>query len=205
MNKMMTSEKNPQNLPVRKSPANPWRKIVFGALLPILAFTWLEESYGLVWGLVGAIAFSTGEIILEYWREKRISYFSGITFIAIFVLGGISLLAQDGIWYKLQPALFELGMALVIVVFGFRGKPFLLWLMEQQGQHPAEFLRARFAGISWRLAIFFFLQSAVTAWAAYFWSTLQWGMVKGIGFFASFFLYFGLEIFFLRRVASRQK
>lgn len=200
---MNTSPQNPQHLPVRKPPTNSWRKILFGALLPILAFTWLEESYGLFWGLVGAMAFSVVEILVEYWREKRISLLSGVTFLAIMILGGISLLAQDGVWYKLQPAIFEFGMAMVILVFGFRGKPFLLWMMEQQGQSPPDFLRKRFVGISWRLAVFFLLQAAVTAWAAFFWSSSNWALVKGVGFFGSFVLYFGIEIFLLRKAASR--
>lgn len=185
------NQKNPQ----------PWRKIVFGALLPVLAFTWLEDQYGILWGVIGGMIFSLGEIAFEFWQEKRVSTLSWIAAVAILILGTLSIIAQDGIWFKLQPAIFEGVMALTIFVLGFRGRPFLLWLMEQQKQNPPEFLRPRFKNISWRLGCFFAFHTILAVWAAIAWSTRDWAILKGVGFIASFFLYFGVEIYFLRRAA----
>ncbi len=185
----------------RKNP-QPWRKIVFGALLPVLAFTWLEDQYGIFWGVVGGMVFSLGEIGFEYWQDKRVSTISWIAAVAILVLGSVSMIAQDGIWYKLQPAIFEGAMALTIFALGLRGRPFLLWLMEQQKQTPPEFLRPRFKNISWRLGCFFSLHTGLAIWAAISWSTRDWAILKGVGFITSFILYFGVEIYFLRRAAS---
>jgi intracellular septation protein len=186
--------------PTKNSP-QPWRKIIFGALLPILAFTWLEEKYGILWGVIGGMVFSCGEIFFEYWQEKRVSTLSWVAAVGILVLGSISIMAQDGLWFKLQPAIFEGAMALTIFVFGWRGRPFLLWLLEQQKQSPPAFLQTRFKGVSWRLGVFFALHAVLATWAAWAWSTRSWAMLKGVGFLASFFLYFGVEVYFLRRAA----
>jgi intracellular septation protein len=180
----------------------PWIKFLFGGLLPILAFTWVEDQYGLLWGVVAGMAFSAGEIIFEFIQEKKVSLLTIGTGSAIFVLGGISLLSQEGIWFKLQPALFEGIFAIVIFVFSIRKKPILIWMMEQQKKSPPEFLRRHFAGISLRMGFFFLIHCGIATWAAIAWETKNWALLKGVGFTGSLLVYLGIEILLMRRAAA---
>ena len=83
---------------------------IFGGLLPVLAFTLIEEYHGPVWGTVAGMIFGLGEIIYEKVRFKKVSTITWIGNAMILGLGGLSIISQDGIWFKLQPALFMLSL-----------------------------------------------------------------------------------------------
>ena len=36
--------------------------LLFGGLLPVIAFTVIEERYGVIWGVISGMAFSVGEM-----------------------------------------------------------------------------------------------------------------------------------------------
>ena len=39
--------------------------LIFGGLLPVIAFTVIEDQYGPLWGTVAGMTFGIGEIIFE--------------------------------------------------------------------------------------------------------------------------------------------
>ena len=173
--------------------------LFFGGILPIAAFALIEEYYGVIAGLVAAMAFGGLEISYELWRYKKVSKMTLITNTLILVLGGLSLLSSEGIWFKLQPALFAFGFALFLIASSLFKKPFLLTLAKVQ---LGEMLNPRgvqfISGLNWRLGIVFILQSLVGVWSALAWSTKNWALLKTIGMPVSLILYLGLEILVLR-------
>lgn len=196
------------------SPTNPkqqLRSLLIAGLLPVIAFTIIEEKYGVLWGLVAGMVFGVGEIAFEWFRHKRVS---GVTLAGnglLLTLGVVSLLTQEGIWFKLQPALIEGAFALLLIGSVVWGKPLLVVLMQKQGvfeKVPVEahgFLRARFAGLTFRVGVFFGLHAAIATWAAFYWSTTAWATLKGLGFTLSLFAYMGLEMLLMRRQARATK
>jgi intracellular septation protein len=112
-------------------------------------------------------------------------------------MGGVSLLTQEGIWFKLQPSLLEAGMAVFLLGSWAFKKPLLVTMAKKQELPPV--LEDRFAGITVRLGIFFLLHAVLAAYAAYFWSTRAWALLKGVGLTLSMLLYLGIEVVNIRR------
>jgi intracellular septation protein len=177
--------------------------LLFGGILPVIAFTVIEEKFGIIWGVIAGMVFSVGEMAWEWARDRRISSVTLGVSLMILVLGGISLWANDGIWFKLQPALSEAAFCLLLLGSLILGKPFLVAAMEKQGTVLPPAIRAAMPGLTLRLALFFGFHAILATWAAFHWSTSAWALLKGVGFTGSMILYMGIEILWIRRVARR--
>jgi len=188
------------------------RALLLGGVLPIVAFTVIEEVYGVLWGLVAGMALGLGEIAWEWLRARKVEAFTWAGNGLILVMGGVSLVTQEGVWFKLQPALIEIVMGVVFLVSVMLKKPLLVSLMEKslraqgnavQIENPVALQALR--GMSVRVGIFFLLQAALATWAALAWSTAAWALLKGVGFTASMVLYMGAEALILRKNISRSQ
>jgi len=180
----------------KKGPA--WKALFFGGLLPVVAFTLIEDNYGTVAGIIAGLVFGLGEVIYELWTEKKVSPITWIGNGLLLGLGGISLISEDGIWFKLQPALFEIFFAGALWGSLLLKKNILLLMAQKQGQVIPEVLHQRMNGMTFRLGIFFSIQAALAVWAAFYWSTQAWAMLKGIGLTVSFVLWMVAEVIWIR-------
>jgi intracellular septation protein len=163
-----------------------------------VAYTVIEMQYGLFWGVVAGMALGAGEIAWEIFRRRKVSAFTWAGNAFVLVLGAIALLTQEGIWFRLQPAIFEAILAAAFFVSAALGKPLLVVLVESQGLALHPVARDAFRGITLRLGLFFLLHTALAVWAALAWSTAAWVLLKGVGLTLSLLLYMGAEFYFLR-------
>ncbi len=188
-----------------KPPASAWRGIVFGGLLPIIAFTVIEEVYGVVAGLIAGMVFGVGEILYEWIKFRRVQAMTWIGNGMLLGLGTISLFTQEGVWFKLQPAFLELGFAILLIGSRILKRPLLWEMAQKQGSIPAHahpeifmIMKNGMAGLTWRLGVFFALHSALAVWAALYWSTEAWAWLKGVGVTVSMLVYGVVEMAVLR-------
>ncbi|ASD63124.1 inner membrane-spanning protein YciB [Bdellovibrio bacteriovorus] len=179
--------------------------LFFGGLLPVIAFTLIEEYYGIIPGLIAGMIFGLGEIIWELYRHKKVQKITWIGNGMLLGLGAISLISSEGIWFKLQPALMEGAFAIVLWGSLVVKKPLLVYLAEQQGQQFPDIIKSRMAGITFRTGIFFAIHAVLATWAALEWSTTNWALLKGIGLTVSFILYLVIEAVLLRRIVLKQR
>ncbi|MBN8537742.1 MAG: septation protein IspZ [Deltaproteobacteria bacterium] len=179
-------------------PKFPLNSFLFGGLLPIILFTLVEEYYGTAWGLVTALFFGFGELSFELWKYKKISKITLVGNFLIIFLGIISLFTQDGIWFKLQPGIIELGMVLFLWGSLLMKKPLLLSLAQQQNIQLPEVLLKEFPKLTFRIGVFFLIHAALAFWAAFYWSTTAWALLKGVGLMVTFVLYLIIEMWLLR-------
>jgi intracellular septation protein len=173
-------------------------------ILPVVIFTLIEEYYGTEWGLIAGLIFGFVEIMWEYSREKKVS---GVTWFGngmLFVLGGVALLTKEGLWFKLQPAILELVFALFLWGSIIIKKPVMLLMLEKQKMQVPEILKTKINGMSFRIGLFLMAHAILATWAALYWSTQAWALLKGIGFTFSFILYMFLEAIFLRQQLKNQ-
>lgn len=198
-----------------ESPANPpkasgLRAALLGGLIPVLVFTFVEEYYGTLWGLIAGMVFGVGELIWEKVKQGKIDKITWLGNGLILVLGGVSLFTQEGVWFKLQPSILESVMGVLCVGSVLLGKPFLTAMATKQGtlRHAPESVRplleAQFKGLTLRFGIFFLLHAALAAYAAFYWSTRAWMILKGVGFTVSLLVYGLIEVLFMRRRMARQ-
>ena len=172
--------------------------LFFGGILPIVAFTVIEEKYGVFYGLIAGLFFGVAEIIYELIRYRKVSQMTLISNSLIIVMGCVSLFLNDGIWFKLQPAIFEFGFFVFLLVTWILKKPFLKSMVEKQNPEVPEFFKNKLSGITFRLSLFFLIQSIIATYAALYWSTEAWAILKGIGLFVSMAIYMAIEMFWIR-------
>jgi intracellular septation protein len=173
-----------------------------------LAFAWVEDHYGTVWGLVAGMVFGLGEILWEGFTRGRVDALTWGGNGMLLVLGGISLVTAQGIWFKLQTSLIEFAMAMGLWISVFLKKPLLLSLAQKQGALPRDLpvvLKQSFRGLTLRLGVFFAFHALLATWAAWNWSTGAWALLKGVGLTVSLVVYLVVETLILRyRLTSIQ-
>jgi intracellular septation protein len=181
------------------------RTLLLGGLLPVILFTVIEESFGIIWGLIAGMAASLFEVAWEWKKQGKVDAITWVGSGAMLALGGISLATQEGVWFRLQPALLEGMMGLALVGSVLAGKPFLNAMAKKQGtlsQIPPEalpFFEGRLKGLTFRVGLFFLAHAVLATWAALYWSVRAWAVLKGVGFTVSFFAYLGVEMWLMRR------
>lgn len=173
------------------------RSLFFGGIIPVIVYTILEEKVGPLWGLVFGMGFGLLEILIEIIRYRKVETVTWIGNGLLIVMGVISLLTQEGIWFKLQPSLIEAGMAIFLMGSWGLKKPLLVTMAKKQ-ELPS-MLEQRFSGMTVRLGLFFLFHSVLAAYAAFFWSTRAWALLKGLGVTLSMLFYLGIEVLMLRR------
>lgn len=179
--------------------------LFFGGLLPVIAFTLIEEYYGIIPGLIAGMIFGVGEIAWELYRHKKVQKITWIGNGMLLVLGAVSLISSEGLWFKLQPALMEGAFTIALWVSVIVKKPLLVVLAESQGQKIDGLLRQKMTGLTLRTGIFFAIHAALATWAAFEWSTTHWALLKGVGLTVSFILYLVIEAVLLRRAVLKQR
>jgi intracellular septation protein len=180
--------------------------LLFGGLLPVIAFTVIEEKYGIIAGLIAGMVFSVGEIIYEYISYKKVSTMTWVGTGLILGLGAVSLISSEGIWFKLQPAILELGFFIFLLASWIMKKPFLVLMIEKQNPHAPEFIKTQMSGMTLRLSFFMLAHSLIATWAAFYWSTESWALLKGVGLTVSMIIYMLGEIIWARyKMANTNK
>jgi len=177
--------------------------LFFGGLLPVIAFTVIEEKYGTVAGLIAGIVFGLGEVLFEIIKYKKVSAMTWIGNGLLFSLGGASLFLNDGLWFKLQPAIIEFGMFMFLSGSCFIKKPILKLMIEKQNTETPEFIKQSLSGITLRLSFFMLAHALLATYAAFFWSSESWALLKGLGLILSTILYMVLESLYLRLKIKR--
>lgn len=169
----------------------------------MVAFTLIEEMHGPLWGTVAGMTFGIAEIGFEKFKYKKVSRMTWISNLLILGLGGISIVSQDGIWFKLQPALFEGFFAALLIGSVILKKPFLLAMTEKQNGSVPDAVKPLMSSMTVRLGIFFAFHAALATYAALYWTTSQWAWLKGAGVGLSFLVYMVFEFFWIRHSVRR--
>lgn len=189
------------NSNIPESPKTPKKQalaLFFGGLLPVIAFTVIEEKYGTMSGLIAGLVFGFGEIVYELYKYKKVATITWVGNGLLFVMGAVSLVTQDGLWFKLQPAIFEFGFFIFLCGSSILKKPFLKLMIEKQNPEAPQFLKEAMTGLTFRLGLFFLVHAILATYAALYWSTEAWAILKGIGLTVTMIVYMIFEVIVIR-------
>ena len=185
------------------------RALFFGGIVPIIAFTVIEEKFGTLWALGAGMAFGVGEVVFEWIRYRRVEAMTWIGNAMILVLGTVSLVTADGIWFKLQPAVIEAVMGMILFISVLMKKPLLSMMAKKQGAFDrlpdtlSGVMERVMSAMTFRVSFFLFANSLLATWAALYWSTRAWAFLKGVGFIVGLILYLFVEAVLMRKALSR--
>lgn len=77
---------------------------ILPSLFPLLIFIIVDELYGTSAGLIVAILFGIAQLLITYAKDKVLDRFIFYDTLLIVILGSISLLLENDIFFKLKPA-----------------------------------------------------------------------------------------------------
>jgi len=174
------------------------KTLFFGSLLPVIAFAVIESWKGPVWGTVAGLVFGAGEVFFEWRSQGQVSRLTMISNAFIFVLGIITIYTEEGVWFKLQPAILIFVMALALIISSFRGTPVLISLAKKQNPNFPAALEVFFRRLNLRLGLFFLALTALSVEAAFHWSTASWALLKTVGAPVLMGVYLLVEILLFR-------
>lgn len=190
-------------MPVTTPPPSA-RALIFGGLLPVIAYTLVEMYFGYVWGLIFGIAFGLAEVGFEWFRYHKVEKITLFSNGLLVFLGLISVLTSSSTFFKLQPSILEASMAGIFVATTVMGQPLIWVLAEKQGmasrvpEAMIPHLKSFMTGLNLRIGFFFLAHAVLAAYAAFYWSTQTWAILKGVAFTISMFIYLILEVVVFR-------
>lgn len=172
-------------------------KIFLISFLPAIAYWYLEENYSLKIALIGGVLLAVTELVLEKIFTKHIHSLSKINFLLILGLGIISVVAADGIWFKLQPFFNGIIMGGIFLWSSLNSKSYFFEIMEQTAKIvPPKKIVIK---LEKHLAIFMIIYAFFMAFVAFKLSSSQWAFFKTIGLYISFFIFMIIEMVIMRK------
>ncbi len=172
------------------------------SFLPAFAYWYLEDTYPVRVALMGGLALAVLELLLEWVFTKKLHSLSKFNFFIILFLGGISLLGDEGIWFKLQPAISGAGIAVFLVYKLLTGEGLMIEMLESfnsQKAPPKWVIRI----LEKHMALFFLFYGFFMGGIA-FWSTTDvWLFFKTIGLYLIFGVFFIFELIYIRILVKR--
>ncbi len=172
------------------------KKFFLLSFLPAAAYWYLEEAYPVRIALMAGLGLAFLEIALEYIFTREVHAISKFNFFLILALGGISLIGEDGIWFKLQPFFTGVLTSLYLAIKNLRGRSLLEEMSAGMGKVPLPgFL---FKQLEWHLIVFLTLYGSWMLFVAIYMETGRWLFFKTAGFYIAFFVFMIVEMFWMR-------
>lgn len=166
------------------------------SFLPAIAYWYLESNYPIRIAVAGGVALAIFEILFEKIFTSRVHSLSRFNFFLITFLGGLSLIGQEGVWFKLQPCITGIVIGLYILYRSLKGRSLLFEMMESMNQKTLP--REIFQMLEIHISCFFVIYGLFMGGIALFASTDRWLFFKTAGFYIIFFLFFICEVVLLR-------
>ena len=170
-------------------------KKLLPGFLPILIFIAVDEIWGTLAGIIFAIAFGVIYLIYNYIKTKKLDNFVIADTSLIIVLGGISIILNNDVFFKLKPALVETILVIILGYSAFSSNNIIL-KMTSHYVKGVEFNNMQIKQITRNLKILFFvflLHTALIYYSVYFMSDEGWAFISGALFYIIFAVFFIFE------------
>ena len=171
----------------------------------MLAFIAIDEIWGTRAGLVAAIFIGLGEMLWIWFREKHFDRFVLFDTALLLVLGTVSIVLDNDIFFKLKPGLVELILCAVLAVSAF-SRLNIVGLMTQRYMKDMELTEVQMAKFRQTLQVMFFvflIHTGLVFYSAFFMSDGAWAFISGGLFYILFAVVFAFE--FLKQRINLKK
>lgn len=169
-------------------------KQMLPGLLPLFIFIAVDEIYGVETGLYAALVFVIAGLLFTWFRERRLDRFILFDTVFLILLGGVSLLFETPIFFKLKPAVIEL---IICAILGAAAAKPELFLKAMTGRYIKNMeLKVTEEGIDAMrkmmliLTAVLLMHTILTVYSAFFMSERAWGFISGVLFYIIFGVFF---------------
>lgn len=173
------------------------------SFIPAVAYWLLETYFTLEIALIGGIILGILEMILEKYFTGHVHTLSKVNIALIVVLGVISLIAKEGVWFRLQPTFTGIGISSFLIYKKLQGHSLMLDMLKDMGQVPP-LSDETYKIMEWHMTLFLIAFAAWMARVAIYETTATWLFWKTGGFYIAFGAFMVLEMVYLRFVLRRK-
>jgi len=173
--------------------------------LPLIVFIIADEVWGTVIGMSVALCFGVCEFIYALIKTRKVDNFILLDTILLAAMGGVSILLDNDVFFKLKPALIEAIFCLIIGVSAFSSNNLILNMSQRYmaGVDVTEQARVQINRSMRNLFWIFCVHVLLVVYAAFKMSNSAWGFISGGLFYAIFGVYFAYE-WIMRRMEMRK-
>lgn len=187
-----------------KTPAQRKPPYFLLSFIPAVAYWLLETYFTLEIALIGGILLGILEMIFEKRFTGHVHTLSKVNISLIVILGVISLIAKEGVWFRLQPTFTGVGVAGFLIFKKMQGHSLMVDMVKDMGQVPP-LPEATYKTLEWHMALFLLAFAAFMAKVAISESTATWLFWKTGGFYMAFGGFMVAEVLYLRFSMRRKK
>lgn len=167
------------------------------SFLPAVAY-WLLETYtSLEIALLGGGFLGLIEMVVEKKFSGHVHTLSKLNFGLIVVLGGISFIAQEGIFFKLQPTFTGMAIAGFLIYKKIKDQSLMVEMLTDMKQ-KIPLKEEVYKMMEWHMCLFLLLFAGFMAYVAVKESTATWLFWKTGGFYIAFIGFMLIEMIYLR-------
>lgn len=188
-----------------------FKKLLPG-FIPLFVFIAIDEIWGTRVGLVAALVIGAAEMFWIWYKEKRFDRFVLFDTSLLFVLGSVSIVLDNDIFFKLKPGLVELILCAVLAVSSF-SKLNIMGMMTQRYLKDMELNEQQmiqFRRMTQLMFFIFLIHTILVFYSAFYLSEAAWAFISGGLFYILFalifcFSYIKQRINFKRTVLSNDE
>lgn len=176
-------------------------KKLLPGFIPLFVFIAADEIWGTKIGLFVAVGVGIAEMVWIAIKEKRFEKFVLFDTLLLVVLGAVSILLDNDIFFKLKPGLIELILIAVLAVSAFSSVN-IIGLMGKRYLKDTAFSEAQMTQMRQSLKVLFFIFSFHTIlvfYSAFYMSKEAWAFISGGLFYIIFGVYFLFEMYRQKR------
>ena len=170
-------------------------KKLLPGFIPLFVFMAIDEIWGTRAGLAAALVIGVGEMGWIWFQEMRFDRFVLLDTGLLVVLGSVSIVLDNDIFFKLKPGLVELILCVVLAVSAF-SKLNIVGLMTQRYMKDMELndqQMAQFRKTMKLMFVVFFVHTILVFYSAFYLSNEAWAFISGGLFYILFALVFVVE------------
>lgn len=174
------------------------------SFLPALAYWYLETYYTLEVALIGGILLGVIEMLLEKKFTGHVHTLSKLNIALVVILGGVSLIAKEGVFFKLQPTFTGIALASYLVFKKIKKQSLMVEMlndMKQKPPLPDEIYKI----MEWHMCLFLIGFAAFMGYVALKETTATWLFWKTGGFYIAFGGFMIVELAYIQWYSRRLK
>ena len=179
-------------------------------ILPIFVFIIADELWGTTIGLIVTVIVGISEFLYFWIKEKTVDKFILFDVLLIVLLGVISIIFDNDVFFKLKPAIIGVIICLLLGVSAFTPNNFVL-SMSKRYFNDVSFTEAQYKQFQHSLKIIFYIfliHTILIFYSIWFMSNEAWAFISGVLFYILIGVYFIYEIavkFFKNRKYKNQE
>jgi isopentenyldiphosphate isomerase/intracellular septation protein A len=162
-------------------------------LIPLFVFVVADELWGNLVGLYVAVGTGILELAFSFFKSGKIEKFILLDLGLLILLGSVSVLLKDDIYFKLKPAFIEIIFA-AILAFSLYSPKNIIFEMSLRYLDGVPVNPDAETQFNKSLKVIFFLtlvHIVLVFYSAWYMSRESWAFISGILFYVMIFAYFG--------------